>query len=100
MNTETNINTLHGPLEFPFILNALGWKYFYVGKQSWLRAIWAHTLAQTESGAWRAPDDLLEEDMQSQVAGSGSQLICEKGLGQTPHFLGLLGGVNSIVELF
>lgn len=34
------------------------------------------------------------------MAGSGSQLICEKGLGQTPHFLGLLGGVNSIAELF
>lgn len=33
MVTENNINALHGPLEFPFILNALGWEYFYVGKQ-------------------------------------------------------------------
>lgn len=33
VNTENNINTLHGPLELPFILNALGWKHFYVGKQ-------------------------------------------------------------------
>lgn len=57
VDTENNINALHGPLEFPFILNALGWEYFYVGKQSWPQAIWAHTLAQTESGARRAPDD-------------------------------------------
>lgn len=33
-------------------------------------------------------------------AGPGSKLTCGKGLGQTPHLLGLLSGVNSIPECF